>query len=51
MKGTVPATPFLLNDEGCTRRYRSEVEDMECDEQTPSKNPRIDGKEDIINLE
>ena len=24
---------------------------MECDEQTPSKNPRIDVEEDVINLE
>ena len=24
---------------------------MECDEQTPSKKPRIDVEEDVINLE
>ena len=47
----VPATPFPLNGDGCSRRSRSKVEDMECDEQTPSKKPSIDIEEDVINLE
>ena len=51
MQGIVPATPFPLNGDGCSRRSLTEVEDMECDEQTPSKNPRPDVEEDVINLE
>ena len=51
VQGMVPATSLPLSGEGCSRRSQSEVEDMECDEQTHSKNPRIDVKEDVINLE
>ena len=51
VQGMVPTTPLPLNDDGCSRRSQSEVEDMECDEQTPSRNPRIDVEEDVIYLE
>ena len=51
VQGMVPATPFPLNNYGSRIRSRIEVEDMECDEQTPSKKPRIDVEEDVINLE
>ena len=51
VQGTVPTTPLPLNGDGCSRRPWSEVEDMECDEKTPSKNPRIDVEENVISLE
>ena len=51
VQGIVPATPLPLNGDGRSRRSQSEVEDMECDEQTPSKKPMIYIEEDIINLE
>ena len=39
VEGTVPATPLPPNGDHRSRRSRSEVEDMECEEQTPSKKP------------
>ena len=51
VKGTVPTTPLPLNGDGSSRRSWSKVEDIECDEQSPSKKPRIDVDEDVINLE
>ena len=51
MQGMVLATLFPLNSECCSIISRSKVEDMECDEQPPSKEPRIDIEEDVINLE
>ena len=51
VQGMVPTTPLSLNGEGCSIRSQNELEDMECDEQNPSKNPRIDVEEDVIDLE
>ena len=48
MQGTVPTTSLHLNGEGCRKRSLSEVEDMKCDEQTPSEKLRIDVEEDVM---
>ena len=51
VQGMDLATPLPLNGDGCSRMSHTKVDDMECDEQTPSKKPRIDIEEDVINLE
>ena len=51
VQGMILTNPFPLNDDCCSRRSQPEVEEMECDEKTPRKNPRIDVEEDVINLE
>ena len=50
-KGTVPTTPVPLKADSRNIRSLSKVADMECDGHTPSKNPRIETGNEVINLE
>ena len=51
VQGIVPATPLTLNRDSRNKRSLSEVEDMECDEQTPRNKPMIDTEEEIMDLD
>ena len=47
----VQATPVPINGDSTSRRYRLEVREMECDEENPRNNPRIDKEKHVIDLD